>query len=506
MQFVRKLFSKKEKIYAADPEATAIVAAADADQAAAEQEEARGQPSVAEEPAAVPEPTVAVARGRQSFASMDADQPADPDDTRNASMMTSAESRSSSKERQGSKQTIGSRQPQRRSRTKEKQVQIIEEDEDQLTEEDFQELDDLVKKLNPAFQFPHTLRPDKVLEDMVNARKSKLTKFNSDLICGHKGKLWEDAGIVGPQVVPHMVVVTGHKGAGGNVGVNGLYMRFADDYEGNPVYQKQLEKRARQDVAAEREEKRIAKEDQQLQEYMYGGLSLQVSEDGSRLPTKTSEKEKWYERLVGEIDTAYEGKGPMKEFKARKAKEVVQTYAQRFETVRGSSVKALRRCDNGHPLQYKVPGSKVRGSKAKTCDACGQQGIRPSEPIYRCDACDYGVCEHCANSVSVDKRRMMMVPSKGGYFLYYQARMGSWVISAAVASQNVFARCNGFGEGVPTMLNGWEVFNIGSREFRPSVGMKCYKCGTAQAETEAPLAGWLPPVNCPRPRLENDSW
>jgi len=44
--------------------------------------------------------------------------------------------------------------------------------------------------------------------------------------------------------VPRLVVVTGHAGAGGNAGLNGIYERYPDDYKGRPVYQKMLEKRA----------------------------------------------------------------------------------------------------------------------------------------------------------------------------------------------------------------------------------------------------------------------
>jgi len=48
-----------------------------------------------------------------------------------------------------------------------------------------------------------------------------------------------------------MVIVTGHHGPGGNLGVNGIYERYPQDCEGRPVYFKSLEKRGAEDTDPE---------------------------------------------------------------------------------------------------------------------------------------------------------------------------------------------------------------------------------------------------------------
>merc|ERR1719253_1228404 len=49
-------------------------------------------------------------------------------------------------------------------------------------------------------------------------------------------------------------------------------------------------------------------------------------------------------------------------------------------------------CKRGHTLQYYVSSSPGR---ANTCDGCGRERIRAPEHVYRCEVCDYDLCQHC---------------------------------------------------------------------------------------------------------------
>jgi hypothetical protein len=50
-----------------------------------------------------------------------------------------------------------------------------------------------------------------------------------------------------------------------------------------------------------------------------------------------------------------------------------------------------RSCANGHELKYylrSTPGSN-------NCDGCGRRGIKAPEHIFRCEACDFDLCQAC---------------------------------------------------------------------------------------------------------------
>merc|ERR1712187_455286 len=74
-------------------------------------------------------------------------------------------------------------------------------------------------------------------------------KFNGTFCTDFRGRTFDPLGC-GPQVIPQMIVVTGHQGFGGNLGVNGIYERYPDDFQGHPVYMKKMEKRAEEDEAS----------------------------------------------------------------------------------------------------------------------------------------------------------------------------------------------------------------------------------------------------------------
>eukprot|EP00411_Alexandrium_monilatum_P004356 CAMPEP_0175282250 /NCGR_PEP_ID=MMETSP0093-20121207/51537_1 /TAXON_ID=311494 /ORGANISM="Alexandrium monilatum, Strain CCMP3105" /LENGTH=292 /DNA_ID=CAMNT_0016577451 /DNA_START=47 /DNA_END=925 /DNA_ORIENTATION=+ len=130
---------------------------------------------------------------------------------------------------------------------------------DELTEEDFEELRQTIRKFQPNYK---AASEQFVEHDLRTAVKKRLTTrnfsdsqlrprdheyvtsqhMNSRLIFGEQLRMWEREGAGGPTHVPRVMVVSGHAGQGGNIGLNGVYERYPDDYCNRPVYQKLLEK------------------------------------------------------------------------------------------------------------------------------------------------------------------------------------------------------------------------------------------------------------------------
>ncbi|CAJ1336401.1 unnamed protein product [Effrenium voratum] len=136
-------------------------------------------------------------------------------------------------------------------------------DENQLTEWDevlddaeVEDLHRLVRELQPKL-----LQPEEVPAQELRFRKElvkgrPLIKFNAVLQFGEgarsargcgvegAGALWSCPGRLRPRHVPEFIIVTGHtQRQRGNMGVNGFYQRFNQDFHGRPVYQKIMERR-----------------------------------------------------------------------------------------------------------------------------------------------------------------------------------------------------------------------------------------------------------------------
>jgi len=116
---------------------------------------------------------------------------------------------------------------------------------DSLSEGDFDDLRRAISNVHPHLQFSHEVDP-KAEAKALYAQLNPARRFNALLVAGDTA-VSQPRGHrtmkFGPQVVPRIVVVTGHRGVGGNAGLNGVYERYPDDYQGRPVYQKLLEKR-----------------------------------------------------------------------------------------------------------------------------------------------------------------------------------------------------------------------------------------------------------------------
>eukprot|EP00439_Symbiodinium_sp_Y106_P075043 s333_g14.t1 len=139
----------------------------------------------------------------------------------------------------------------------------VQRDENQLTEWD-EVLDDsevealnrLVYELQPKLAPPEEMSTQdaRLRRDLV--RRKPLLKYNAVLFFGESarsargcsvagaGALWSCPGKPRPRHVPDLIIVTGHRlKHRGNMGINGLYQRYHQDFHGRPVYQKVLERR-----------------------------------------------------------------------------------------------------------------------------------------------------------------------------------------------------------------------------------------------------------------------
>lgn len=128
---------------------------------------------------------------------------------------------------------------------------------DKLQHEDFEELDRIVRTLNPGFVPAAELIPEAALRDEVKAKRNPKSQFNALLSFGEGARAARGFGPQGagslfpgknvryrPIHAPNMVLVSGHKQyTCGNVGLNGLYERYPEDFHGRPVYQKMFERR-----------------------------------------------------------------------------------------------------------------------------------------------------------------------------------------------------------------------------------------------------------------------
>mmetsp|Transcript_98848 Transcript_98848/g.262476 ORF Transcript_98848/g.262476 Transcript_98848/m.262476 type:complete len:300 (-) Transcript_98848:9-908(-) len=130
---------------------------------------------------------------------------------------------------------------------------------DELTERDFEDLRQTIRNLHPKFKpageqlFEHDLRTTvrkrltvrNYSDSQLRPRDHELITsqhLNARLIFAEQPFNWEREGAQGPAHVPKLIIVSGHLGNGGNVGINGIYERYPDDYNGRPAYQKFMEK------------------------------------------------------------------------------------------------------------------------------------------------------------------------------------------------------------------------------------------------------------------------
>jgi len=105
----------------------------------------------------------------------------------------------------------------------------------------------------------------------------------------------------------------------------------------------------------------------------------------------------------------------------------------------------------------------------------------------------------------VDPQKTEISWVQGAYWLYYQCRVGSWLIGPHVGSHGCFAKHYCAEEAMPFMMSSWEVWDCGKHEWRDDKTMRVYKCGTAAAPPDASLMRVLPP-DWPMARLPHDQW
>ncbi len=59
-------------------------------------------------------------------------------------------------------------------------------------------------------------------------------------------------------------------------------------------------------------------------------------------------------------------------------------------------------CDGGHELKEMIPG-KDASYEMHTCNVCEKRDIGSSEPVFRCETCDYDLCVQCLSRPSCPK-------------------------------------------------------------------------------------------------------
>lgn len=136
---------------------------------------------------------------------------------------------------------------------------------ERLGPQDIRELEETMWRMQPNYNKAENMILEEKLERAVTERLNRLrkaTKLNAILAFGapmYKEGLLNDPqrGKMAPHLkptatisqqqlgnvkVPTLIYVTGHHGAGGNVGINGVYERYPENYHGRPVYQKYLDR------------------------------------------------------------------------------------------------------------------------------------------------------------------------------------------------------------------------------------------------------------------------
>jgi len=147
-------------------------------------------------------------------------------------------------------------------RLPEQEVTEVEEDngltewDEILDDDEIEALELCVKKLNPNYVPAAEVEFEADIIAEVKRRRNPLLKFNAILSFGEGARAARGLGVEGSgywasmpgkqrvRHIPRMVVVTGHTLQRlGNMGINGIYERYPEDYHGRPVYQKFMERR-----------------------------------------------------------------------------------------------------------------------------------------------------------------------------------------------------------------------------------------------------------------------
>jgi len=113
---------------------------------------------------------------------------------------------------------------------------------ERLGPEDFAILNEAMTARHPNLKGTKKIHPEEKLARAVEERLKKFKKSThlNGLIAF--GKCEYATANIGNITVPDIINVSGHNGFGGNIGVNGVYKRYPDNYHGRAVYQKVLER------------------------------------------------------------------------------------------------------------------------------------------------------------------------------------------------------------------------------------------------------------------------
>ncbi|CAE8632164.1 unnamed protein product [Polarella glacialis] len=128
---------------------------------------------------------------------------------------------------------------------------------DMLDDADIEELERIVKMMQPNFVPAAELVPEAAMVAELQKKRNPKLKFNALLAFGEGARASRGMGPQGaggvasdktsfpkPKLPPSLVVITGHSDwSKGNMGINGVYERYPEDHHGRPAYQKIFERR-----------------------------------------------------------------------------------------------------------------------------------------------------------------------------------------------------------------------------------------------------------------------
>mmetsp|Transcript_23054 Transcript_23054/g.64898 ORF Transcript_23054/g.64898 Transcript_23054/m.64898 type:complete len:337 (-) Transcript_23054:79-1089(-) len=124
-----------------------------------------------------------------------------------------------------------------------------EVDEEEEPEEDmaavWEKFEANLAAMHPKLKDTRGLVADEELVVAVRARRNPAISDNARFVMGSR-----PVDKMGAREVPPIVGVMGHRGAGGNQGINGIYELYPGFFHDRPVYQKVLEKRLVSDLLA----------------------------------------------------------------------------------------------------------------------------------------------------------------------------------------------------------------------------------------------------------------
>jgi len=322
----------------------------------------------------------------------------------------------------------------------EKHPNFIREPIERLGPEDLKILAETVIKMAPKYKKCESKILDEKLENAVIERLKRLkpaTHINGLVAFGAIGVTPQSLGNI---KVPTLITVFGHNGIGGNIGVNGVYERYPDNYHGRAVYQKYLER----DEWVHEPQQAELKNGQRV----WANVDLDESDvfqKGDQVSVSGREGEIAYGPLPAGNPL---GEGTYKiVYRDGTTDFLTSTWikmagARTFPTVHDPpDVKKAMRKEMKNVRVY--PAKKAPGS------------VGHFRFVDKCES----------------------------WFIFFDNLLGAWCIGPKPGFGSVFARCYGVDEAIPDGLGPerWQVFDVGQRIWHTHKHLQTLKGGVVSS-------------------------